>query len=158
MSSLENESQILEHFKDLPNNPKKIKKLAMKLHNESNSDLQRMLCMDIINAPKPKAYIDFCVRRIEEFAMIMEEEIAKGNHGVLFVGKKGDIVYPIRLNTVERWLHEKEQWTAEDEFEIQKDSVKIFMESMGSKHLLAKVVLFPQFGFSGIPRMIEMNL
>lgn len=155
--NLEQESAILKEFqKHKTNNPKKIVKLANKLYNEAKYEIQKKLCLEIINAADPVKYLDYCINRIYDFAIIMEEELTKGNHGVIFTGPKGDIIFPIKLKVLEHWIN-GDKWNEEDEYEILLQSVTNFMESNNRKSIKAKALLFPKFGFSGIPRMFEIS-
>lgn len=158
MDALKQESAILDILKANMSNPKKLLKLVTKLHDESPHELQRKLCIQILQADNPKQYVDYCIRRIEDFATVMEHEIANGNHGIIFVGKDGDIVYPIKLDVIASWLDATKPWTADDEYDIMETAVKSYMANNNRKSILAKVVLFPQFGFSGVPRMFDISI
>lgn len=159
MSALQQESDLLLHFQKLNSrNPKKIVKLAKRLIWDVEHECQRKFCIDIIEALDPVKYLDFCVQRIHDFAIIMEEEIAAGNHGVMFVGKDGDIIYPIKLDTLPNWLKQTDKWTEEDEHQIMMDAATAYMHANNRYSLRTKIVLFPQFGFSGMARMLNVEL
>lgn len=159
MSTLQQESDILLHFQQLNSkNPKKVVKLAKRLLWEVEHETQRIFCTDIIEALDPVKYVEFCTQRVQDFALIMEDTIAAGNHGVMFVGKDGDIIYPIKLDTLPNWLKETDKWTEEDEYQIMMDATTAYMHAHNRYSLKTKVVLFPQFGFSGVARMLSVEL
>lgn len=152
-SALEQESGILKAIKAANlKNPKKLVKFVTKLYSECEWDIQKMFCLQIIEAKDPVGYVDLCIRRIEDCAVIMENMVEESNHGMMFVGANGDTVLPIRLNTMEKWLTEMGKWHPDDEFEIGRDAADAYYEQHPNVPGPIKLVLFPQFGFTGIPR------
>lgn len=154
---LEQESAILEVFEQLKNpNDKKVKKLAARLHSEVTNDIQKRLCRDVYRADEPLKYLRSCISKIRDCAILIEQFIEDGAHGMIFTGKDGCDVYPIKLETRQNWLTEGKEWDPEQEMIIQHDSVNSWMRENDKGYFLGKVVLFPKFGFSGEPRIIEM--
>ncbi len=155
---IEQESAILEVFEQLKNpNDKKVKKLAAKLYSEVTNEIQKRLCRDVYRADEPLKYLRTCINKIRDCAILIEQFIEEGAHGMIFTGKDGCDVYPVQLNTRENWLKEGKRWDPEQETIIQHNAVDEWMKTHDKGYFFGKVVLFPQFGFSGEPRIIEMR-
>lgn len=158
MSILEQESDILRVLEESGiTNPKKLVKLAKRLHNESPHELQRKLCVEIIKSPRPVEYVKHCIQKIKDFAEMVQFEVKRGNHGMLIVGSKMDIIIPIKLKLPENWIKDGIPWVEDDERDIMRQAAENYLRTSTRKYLLAKVVLFPEFGFSGIPRVFEFT-
>ena len=156
--TLEQESAILDLFEAIKNpNAKKVKKFAAKMYNECQLDIQKRLCRDIYRADDPVKYMRTCIEKIRDCAMLVEQFIADGCHGMLFTGRDGLEVWPIKLNTVQTWLTEGKLWDPEQEMIIAHDCANNWMKEQDKGYFFGKVVLFPKFGFSGEPRIIEMQ-
>lgn len=156
--ALEQESAILKFFEDMKNpNDKKIKKLAAKLYGEVKNDIQKRLCRDVYRADQPLKYVRSCIAKIRDCAILIEQFIEDGCHGMIFTGKDGCEVYPVKLDTRENWLTEGKSWDPEQEMLIQNDAANNWMRDHDKGYFFGKVVLFPKFGFSGEPRIIEMS-
>jgi hypothetical protein len=156
--TLEQESAILAHFETLKNpNAKKVKKLAAKLYAEVPHEIQKRLCRDVYRAHDPLTYVRSCIEKIRDCSILIEQFIEDGCHGMIFTGKDGTTVYPVTLKTLPHWLSETERWDPEQEALIQHDAVNAWMKEHDKGYFYGKVVLFPKFGFSGEPRIIEMQ-
>lgn len=156
--TLEQESAILARFEAIKNpNAKKVKKLAAKLYAEVPHEIQKRLCRDVYRAHDPLTYVRSCIEKIRDCSILIEQFIEDGSHGMIFTGSDGNTVYPVRLKTPAHWLKEDERWDPEQEAIIQHDSVKAWMEEHNKGYFYGKVVLFPKFGFTGEPRIIEMQ-
>lgn len=156
--TLEKESAILDLFEQMKNpNPKKVRKLAARLYGECTLEIQKRLCRDIYRADNPVKYMRSCIDKIRDCAILVEQFIEDGCHGMIFTGKDGTEVWPIKLDTRENWLTEGKDWHPEQEQLIQHDAVDAWMREHDKGYFYGKVVLFPKFGFSGEPRIIEMK-
>lgn len=156
--NLEQEAAILVKFEELKNpNPKKVKKLASRLYGESITEIQKRLCRDIYRADDPVKYMYSCIEKIRDCAILIEQFIEDGFHGMIFTGRDGTEVWPIKLDTRENWLTEGKQWDPDQELIIQHEAANSWMREHDKGYFFGKVVLFPKFGFSGEPRIIEMS-
>jgi len=156
--ALNQESAILDQFEAMGvKNPKKIVKLAQRLYAESTHPVQKRLCRDISISADPVKYVTRCIGLIRDCAVIMKQFMDDGCHGMIFTGRDGDEVYPIKLDTRENWLTENKQWDPEQEMIIQNQAADAWLREHDKGYFYGKVVLFPNFGFSGIPRIIEMQ-
>ncbi|MNY19254.1 hypothetical protein D3C86_1526790 [compost metagenome] len=75
---------------------------------------------------------------------------------MIFTGKNGTDIFPVKLDTRANWLEESKRWDPEQEMVIQHEVVHSWMRDHDKGYFYGKVVLFPTFGFSGEPRIIEM--
>lgn len=156
--TLEQESAVLAMFQEIKKpNAKKVKKLAARLHNELPLEIQRRLCRDIYRADDPVKYMNSCIDKIHDCAILVKQFIEEGKHGMLFTGKNGTDIYPIQLDTRSNWLEEGKRWDPEQEMIIQHEAAQDWMQTHDKGYFFGKVVLFPTFGFSGEPRIIEMS-
>lgn len=148
------ETTILQHFKGLTN-PKKIVKLATKLALQTQNKLQKKLCLDIAYAADPVKYLNKCFAMLEDCSTIIAQFIADGCHGMLIDGKT---TYPVRVEALSSWLRKEDKWTEADEIDIQYQAAENWLIEYEKSYFLGKVVLFSEFGFSGVPRLIEVSL
>lgn len=156
--TLEQESAILALFEGIKNpNAKKVKKFAAKMYAKCTLEIQKRLCRDIYRADDPVKYMHTCIEKIRDCALLVEQFIADGCHGMLFTGKDGLEVWPIKLDTNQNWLNEGKLWDPEQEMIIAHDCANNWMREHDKGYFFGKVVLFPKFGFSGEPRIIEMQ-
>jgi len=158
LDSMAQESGIIKIFKDANlKNPKKVRSMAVRLLKDATLPVQRNLLMDLIQADNPLKYLNYCIDHVEQCAVIIEQFINDGCHGMIMTGHKCRTIYPVKLNTQQNWLKADDRWNEEDELKIQHDAANAWMKEHDKGYFLGKVVLFPQFGFSGQPRVIEMQ-
>lgn len=157
--TLEQESAILDMFDAIKNpNHKKVRNLAKRLLMESKLDIQKRLCRDILRSDKALTYVRDCIAKIRDCALLVEYFIEDGYHGMVFTGKDGKEVWPIKLSSINlKWFTEGKPWCPEEEMRIQHDAANALMKEKDIGYFHGKVVLFPKFGFSGEPRIIEMQ-
>lgn len=155
--TLHHESAILDLFEAIKNpNAKKVKKFAARMYNECQLEIQKRLCRDIYRADDPVKYMRSCISKIRDCAILTEQFIEDGCHGMIFTGPNGIDVYPVKLNTRESWLTEGKRWDEEQEMILHHDACNAWMKEHDKGYFYGKVVLFPKFGFSGEPRIVEM--
>lgn len=156
--TLEQESAVLAMFQAIKNpNAKKVKKLASRLSLELPLDIQKRLCRDIYRAYDPVKYMNSCIDKIHDCAILVKQFIEEGNHGMIFTGKNGTDIFPVKLDTRANWLEEGKRWDPEQEMIIAHETASNWMRDHDKGYFFGKVVLFPTFGFSGEPRIIEMT-
>lgn len=148
------ESELLKKFEGLTN-AKKIKKLATRLLSEADNEIAKMVCMDIIKAKDPCEKLKRSISLINDASVLVEEFIEQGAHGMIIIGSD---TYTVEVKTMSKWLDQKDKWTEEDEVDIQYKAAEDWLRAYNQKKFLGKVVLFSQFGFSGVPRLIEVTL
>ena len=156
---LEQEAALLDMFEAIKNpNAKKVKKFAARMYNECQLEIQKRLCRDIFRADDPVKYMNSCITKIRECAQLVAQFTAEGSHGMIFTGKFGTDVYPVKVEIRPgcKWLTEGTPWDPEQEMVMAHDAVNAWMRDHDKGYFFGKVVLFPQFGFSGEPRIIEM--
>ena len=143
---LDVESSLIAQFDGL-NRHKDIIKLNAKIFSQAKDESTKMFCKSVAASKKPLEYLDFCRRRIADSRLIKNDLIAAGNHGMLVYNR---VVYGVKVDTRENWLHEDKEWTQEDEDEILERLVRAWMKENGFNKFKGKIVLFPEFGFSGL--------
>lgn len=147
------EAAILKFFKDrFTKNPKKLVRLARDVAPHCAEYVVNGLINSIIRSKNPVKYLLKCFADIEALVEISSDLTAKGFHGIIFMD---DVVYPVKLDTRENWL--KDRWTEEDELEILDELANEWMVQYKRKSFLGKVVLWPAFGFSGIPTVVRIT-
>lgn len=155
--ALTQEKEILDQFLDIRKKPLKIIKRARRLFNEVDTPVKKRLCRDLMSAADPVDYLERCIVLINDCAIVMEQFLADGAHGMIMTGKDRREVYPVVLSTQKNWLEDGKQWHPEDEQIIQNQAADAWMREYDKGSFEGMVVLFTQFGFSGIPRVIKMQ-
>lgn len=156
--TLNQEFSILQMFMDIKNpNAKKYKKLAARMALEAPKEIQRIICRDIYRAHDPIKYAKSCYDKITDCAILTKQFLEDGCHGMIFTGTNGCDIWPVKLDTRTNWLEEGKAWDPEQEMIIQHEAVDSWMREHDKGYFYGKVVLFPNFGFSGEPRIIEMS-
>lgn len=156
--SLSQEAGILDRLKSQGlKNPKKLKKLAERLLAEVTLPVQRELLMDILRSRDPIRYLKDCDEQVNDCSAIVKQFLEDGHHGMIMTGHKYRTIYPVTLATPEKWLNADDMWSPDDELDIQYKAAKAWMEEHDVGHFHGKVLLYPQFGFSGMPATITMD-
>lgn len=156
---LDEEAHILAVFQDIQKpNYKRIRKLATKLYGELPDGIQRRLCLDVLRAEDPVNYLKLITNKIHDCALLTKKFIDEGHHGMIFTGVNGCDIYPITLKCLPKWLEEGKGWDPEQEMILLHDSVNVWMKEYNKERFYGKALLYPCFGFTGDPRIIEMTL
>lgn len=150
--SLALETQALLNFEGV-DHPKKIVKLAKRLHGQTKSAIQKKLYFNLSYAKDPVQRLDDYRRTVIDATDIIAQFLAEGNHGMII---ESGLVYPVNLKTMKSWLEDGKEWDPSDEEEIQFKCAENWLVTHGKTHFLGKVVLFPEFGFTGVPRLVEI--
>lgn len=151
--ALQMENEILNLFVGMVNpKPKKIVNLAKKLMFERTHSIEQRLLKDIIYHTDPLGFVQRCLALLDDLTNMIPGMVADGYHGVIIIK---DEVFPTKVNAPQSWLVRGQYWDPEQEYEIQKQVVGEYLETYDKNYALCKVVLFSDFGFSGIPRIIE---
>lgn len=151
LTPLEQENLALDFFElKFSLNPKKLVQLAKRMYPTQPDFVQRGLLMDVMNVKDPVNYLRRCFALREQFVKAIDDFSSKGHHGMMVVG---DNIYPLTIATSKNWLRPKDRWNYDEELDIQDKLINEWMDSYGVKIVKdAKIVLFTNFGFSGIPR------
>ena len=156
LTPMEQENQVLNYFFDnwVPK-PKNIYKMAKRIYPQVPKFIQRSILDYIVKFQvDPVDYLRRCFDEKAEWAVVMERVLAEGNHGIIFTDHE---VFGFSLKTNPRWLQDKEQkhWHPDDEYDIMQRSIEIWMEERNLTTFLGKIMLFPEYGFSGMPRKVH---
>ena len=155
--ALGGESHVLQEIeREKITNPKKMIKLCKRMLLEKRPEVQVRLLRDILAAADPIKYAKECITKIRDCAIVVENFIADGHHGMIMIK---DDVYPVTLSTKikTQWLTDGKPWDPTDEMELQHHAAQDWMRIHDKGYFHGKVILFPQFGFSGVPRVVEMQ-
>jgi hypothetical protein len=154
-SPLEQEGRVLKYFEDhFTTNIKKLKKLALRLMNDPEvpAHAKRGVVSSVLKAGDPVKFLKEAFKEINDIPIIMQALRDDGNHGMIM---DQDQIYGFEIRANPKWLRRDDRWNPDDEQDIMNDSIEAFME----KHLLqsfrGKILLFKEFGFSGMPRMVD---
>ncbi len=149
------EVEILELFKDQGiDNPKKVRKYALRLLSERTDEIETTLLKDILRADNPSKYVKDCLNRVGDCAILIEQFIEDGYHGMIL---KGNDVWPVKLKAPDHWLDGKERWAPDQEALLQTNAAEGWMKEHNRGYFHAKVVLFAHYGFSGVPNVLELK-
>lgn len=150
LKPFEQEKAILQYFKDnFTTNPKKLKKLALRLMPHQPDFIQNGLFKDLLSHPDPVGYLRQCFEMILDYAIVIENLIEDGCHGMIIYGKT---IVPIRLVSPAKWLTEKDRWCPDQEIDIIKQNVDAWFSAEKMITARGRVVLFREHGFTGVAR------
>lgn len=153
---LEQENSVINYFYDnWAPKKKNLYNIAKRIYPMVPRFIQRSLLDHILSGSVDP--VDFMVACFDEkaiWAEIFKRMLAEGNHGIIYNDEMG--VHGFNLNTNPRWLNDKGQkrWHPDDEWEIMKETVDKWEKEMGVDNFEGKIMLFPEFGFSGMPRKL----
>lgn len=107
----------------------------------------------ITHSNDPLRYVTRSIAYSYEFPRVVEQLIAEGNHGMIF---DGDAVHGVVLKAMAKWLKVKDgKWTEEQEEEIAHELMRKYLVSKRRKTWVGRIVLFAEFGFSGLTLATE---
>lgn len=148
------ENEVLTYFQDnFTTNRKKLIKMATALHPKVSPFIRRGLIFSILNAPDPVKYLLSAFADMDQYNIVIKDLIEAGNHGMIIT--KANVIYPVNIKAWPHWLVEDKKWNLDEEIEIQHQLIKNFIVEQQVPYFHGKIVLFPKFGFSGMPREIE---
>ena len=145
---IEQENQLIDYFyRYFTTNAKKLRQMCTRNYNRVPRFMQRSLLDNILNAADPvKHTLKYFSEKVR-WGEIIERMIAEGNHGVIYNDKE---VWGFKVEANPKWLKENDKWDIDDEKEILKRSYYKWGREHGKTHFEGKVMLFHQFGFSGM--------
>lgn len=159
LSPLEQEGVVLKFFKDnFTPKIKNLKKMAFALHHNPDVPIhaKRGIVNSVLVAKDPAKFLKEAFKEINDIPVIMQGLRDDGNHGMIMLDS--DIYgFEIQVRPGCTWLREDDTWNPDDEREIIDASVEAFMEKHLLKRLDGKILLFKEFGFSGMPLMVRQE-
>lgn len=152
---MEQENAVINYFFDnWAPKKKNLYKIATRIYAQVPRFIQRSILDHILDrSVDPVDFMVACFDEKARWANIIEHMLKEGNHGVIYTDDHG--VFGFDLTTNPRWLKDKQQkrWHPDDELEIMKETVKIWEKKHGQV-FDGKIMLFPEYGFSGMPRKL----
>jgi len=153
---IDEEQAVIDYLDyNFTTNPKKLKKIAARIAPDCSDFIVKGLLNDIQICKDPVKHVTNCIAKIREFAILRRQFIEEGNHGMIILGDK---VYPLCLKTSPNWLKKDDYWNPDDEKTIRYNAVSNWLDETGRMHFHGKVALFDEFGFSGIPHVVRIQL
>lgn len=155
LPALEQENQVLRYFQDnWTTNPKKLVKMAKRIAPGIPDFIQRSIIYNVCTAKFPVKFLEEAFREMHDLPIIMKQLMDDGNHGMIMDGSK---LYGIEIKANPKWLRENDKWNPDDEDEIMNTVIENWMEEQKIKAFIGKILLFRDFGFSGIPRKVNQE-
>ncbi len=158
--AVEQEIQVISWFRNNPpKNPKKLLKMVQFIYNQVPEFIQKSFC-NVLLSPHTKDKMKTLQQYFHEMdnvPQVIAEIKRAGNHGmVIHKGK----TYGISLKAQKNWLRKDDiqAWTPEQEEEIATEALDAWMIEHCVKHFNEKVVLFSQFGFSGVSHLFDVTM
>lgn len=160
------EDQLLEHNESLAvyhhlnnnfsTNPKKVMKMVKKMFLDTSirDTLRNGIIYDVMTARDPVKVLRHQLKKAIELPLLIKELAEQGKHGIILIN---DTVHPCELDTRSNWLTEGKRWDEEQERLIMHELANGWMREHDKGYFHGEVILFKQFGFTGIPREIEMR-
>lgn len=152
---LEQENCVIDYFFDnWAPKKKNIYKIAKRIYAQVPRFIQRSILDNILSGSvDPVEYMKACFDEKAEWAIILKRMLKEGNHGIIWNNQE---VYGFDLNTNQRWLNDKQQkrWHPDDEWAIMKDAIDLWEKKHGVDTFEGKIMLFTEYGFSGMPRKL----
>lgn len=153
---LDQENQVLRWFQDLKTvNPKKLVRLAKQIENTVPDFIRRSIVDNVLCARHPQKFLAEAFREMNDLPIIMEGLMADGNHGMIMYGNN---IYGVEVKANQRWLKQGDRWNLEQEEEIMDSIVDEWMTKNKIRVFLGRIVLFKEFGFSGMARKITQQM
>jgi len=131
--------------------PKRLVKLIQRLRGRVPTWIERSLCDTVLVVKDPVEWARLCIKEAAMYPVLMKKLRDEGNHGMVFWKNE---LYGFNLNTNPKWLNGKatERWTEEDENAILTEALATWMIKHRVRKFDNRIMLFTEFGFSGIPR------
>jgi hypothetical protein len=156
LSPRQQEDAVLEFFKaNFTTNPKKVKRMALKMWGSQPAFIQKGMLENILAAHDPvKMLLEF-FSLMDEWKSVIPDLLAAGYHGLIL---NGATIHGFNLKTQVNWLKEEDRWCLEQEADIQNQVIKTWMEERGLKRFHGKILMFDEFGFSGVAREVQIRV
>lgn len=160
LEAVEQERQIIGWFRDYPpKNAKALLNRVLQIYHMVPDFAQKSFCNTLLNGnvKDPMAVLAQFIYEMDSVPKLIEQLKREGNHGMVIYRQK---FYGISLVTNKKWLSKKDlhQWTPEQETEICEQALDQWMIENRVQHFTEKVVLFQQFGFSGVSRLMNVKM
>lgn len=158
--ALDQERQVIRWFKDNPpKNPKKLIKMLLSIYSQVPDFIQKSFCNVLLsdNTPNKLKALDQYIYEMDSVPKLIEQLKREGNHGMVIYKTA---FYGISLKASANWLRKNDltEWTTEQEDEIVSEALDAWMIENCVRHFKDKVVLFSQFGFSGVSRYLDVEM
>ena len=140
---------------NLPKNNKKMVSLLKRIFPQCPTYMQKNFFHSAMVkfSGDPLKYVKESIKYSYEFPRVMKELMDDGNHGMIF---NGDEVHGVMIKTRPNWLRSKDgKWDPAQEEEIAHELMKEWLITNRLRSWLGRIVLFADFGFSGLTMETE---
>lgn len=157
LTPMEQENHVLNWFRDSGvTNPKKLVKMARRIENDIPQFIKRSIVDNVLNARYPQKFLAEAYKEMADYPVIIAGLIADGNHGMLMFG---DDIVGLEINAKwSSWMKTDDRWNTNQEIELQDELVDNWVEENVIRSFEGRIVLFREFGFSGMPRKVFRDL
>lgn len=155
LEPFDQEIHLLEYFEqNFSTNPKKMLKLARKLRDQHPPFIQRSFFDTLEQTRDPIKWLRRCFVEMRHYPVIMEQLMNEGNHGMIM---ERDKIYGFALDTNKNWTRKSDRWSEEQERQIIDEALLLWMCVERRRAFIGRIVLFRDFGFSGISYEVDQN-
>lgn len=159
MEPFDQEIHLLNFFEaNFIPNAKKMLKMARRLRHLHPMFIQRSFFDTLEQTRDPLKWLKRCFVEAKDYPIIMKELMEQGNHGMIMEGLD---IHGFALDTgvATRWLSRKDlPWVEEQEREIIDTALLMWMSVNRRREFRGRIVLFRDFGFSGISYEVDQYL
>lgn len=154
---MEQENHVLNWFRDSGvTKPKRLVAMANSIAHMTPDFIKRSLIRNVLVARHPAKYLAEAYKEMDDYPIIIQGLIADGNHGMLMHEAK---IYGMVVNARwASWMKTNDRWSPEQEAELQNELVDDWMEKNIVRHFEGRIVLFKDFGFSGMARKVFQSM
>lgn len=158
--AVEQERQVIGWFRDYPpKNARKLLERVQRIYHQVPPFIQKSFCNTLLNGnvkDPMKALAQF-IYEMDSVPQLIDQLKREGNHGMVIYKQA---FYGISLSTNVKWLRKDDihEWTPEQETEICEEALDKWMIEHRVRHFSDKVVLFSQYGFSGVSRLMNVKM
>jgi len=157
VGGFEQEMYLCRWLEDnLPTGQKKMGAILKSIYPKCPSFMQRGFFKKSMSCSNPLGYVKKAISRGKDIAFAMEKIIERGEHGMIF---NGEVLHGVTIKANKKWLADKDgKWALDQEEDISKELIKQWMITHRFKEWGGRIVLFSNFGFSGVPVNAEWKI
>lgn len=153
LTPLEQENIVMEYLKaNFSTNPKKLVKMVRRIEGNIPMFIRRSVIHTLLTIKNPVKYLEECLLEMLDYPVLIKQLIEEGNHGMII---DNDKLFGFEVKANPRWLRVDDKWNVEDEKDIIDEVVEQHMTKYKLREFTGRIMLFRDFGFSGMPYKIN---
>lgn len=153
MSQFESENLLFDELLKIDNRKKLLAAVRNAMKTASREAREGFLNR-VATSPNPEQTLREIDAIRQDVVMITGSFIEAGRHGFICVNRT---FYPVQIKCPANWLKADSRWDPEDEALIGADLANEWMRQNDVAHFKGEVLLFKEFGFSGVNRVYELK-